>query len=145
LYGGISPGQVLVVLGYYIFTILVFGSIGIFFSTLVRKTIIAMITTYGVTLFLTAGTAFLFAVSMSVSQMGNSSNNPFALFFVMLNPVMILFSFLGPDAFSELSNQLGLGSEFPLWAANMVTYVLIMVLLIFISVKKLRPNMKVKS
>ncbi|MDV2887810.1 ABC transporter permease, partial [Alkalihalophilus pseudofirmus] len=47
LYGGISPGQVLVVLGYYIFTILVFGSIGIFFSTLVRKTIIAMITTYG--------------------------------------------------------------------------------------------------
>ncbi|MEH7353085.1 ABC transporter permease subunit [Neobacillus drentensis] len=145
LFGGISPGQVGTILGYYIFTILVFGSIGIFFSTLVRRTIIAMVSTYGVTLFLTAGTAFLFAVTMSVNQMGITSNNPIPYFFVMLNPIMILFGFLEPDAFRELSSQTGMGIDFPLWAANLISYTIIFLIMIVISIRKLRPNMKVKS
>ncbi|WHY79312.1 ABC transporter permease [Neobacillus sp. WH10] len=145
LFGGISPGQVVTILGYYIFTILVFGSIGIFFSTLVRKTIIAMVSTYGVTLFLTAGTAFLFTVTMSVNQMGITTNNPVPYFFVMLNPIMILFGFLEPDAFRELSSQTGMGIDFPLWAANLISFTIIFLVMIFISIRKLRPNMKVKS
>jgi len=145
LFGGISPGQVATILGFYIFTILVFGSVGIFFSTLVRRTIIAMVSTYGVTLFLTAGTAFLFTVTMSVNQMGITTNNPVPYFFVMLNPIMILFGFLEPDAFKELSSQTGMGIDFPLWAAFLISYTIIFLIMIFISIRKLRPNMKVKS
>lgn len=52
LFGGISPAQLLMVLGFNVFTVIVYGSIGVLFSTLVRKTIAAMVTTYGVTLFL---------------------------------------------------------------------------------------------
>jgi ABC-type transport system involved in multi-copper enzyme maturation permease subunit len=145
LFGGISPGQVVTILGLYIFTILVFGSIGIFFSTLVRRTIIAMISTYGVTLFLTAGTAFLYAISMSVNQMGITTNNPVPYFFAMLNPAMILLGFLVPDAFRELSSQSGVGIDFPLWAAYLISYTIIFLVMMFISIRKLRPNMKVKS
>ncbi|WP_042356267.1 ABC transporter permease [Bacillus rubiinfantis] len=145
LYGGISPGQVLVNLGYYMFIILAFGSIGIFFSTIIRKTIIAMVSTYGVTLFLTAGTAFLFIVSMSIQQNGVTQYNPAGYLFTMLNPAMILFSFLEPDAFSELSNQMWGGFAFPLWAANLIMYSIIILVLNTISIKKLRPNMKVKA
>jgi len=145
LFGGISPGQVATILGFYIFTILVFGSVGIFFSTLVRRTIIAMVSTYGVTLFLTAGTAFLFTVTMSVNQMGITTINPVPYFFVMLNPIMILFGFLEPDAFKELSSQTGMGIDFPLWAAFLISYTIIFLIMIFISIRKLRPNMKVKS
>jgi ABC-type transport system involved in multi-copper enzyme maturation permease subunit len=145
LFGGISPGQVITILGYYIFTILAFGSIGIFFSTLVRRTIIAMVTTYGVTLFFTAGTAFLFTISMSVNQMGITTNNPIPYFFAMLNPMMILFGFLEPNAFRELSSQTGMGIEFPLWAAYLISYTIIFLVMMLISIRKLRPNMKVKS
>ncbi|MFZ7946621.1 MULTISPECIES: ABC transporter permease [Bacillaceae] len=145
LFGGISPGQVVTILGFYIFTILVYGSIGIFLSTLVRKTIIAMVSTYGVTLFLTAGTAFLFTVTMSVNQMGITANNPIPYFFVMLNPLMILFGILEPTAFIELSSQAGMGIHFPLWAAYLISYTIIFLIMIFVSIRKLRPNMKVKS
>ncbi|MFK9092397.1 ABC transporter permease [Bacillus salipaludis] len=145
LFGGISPGQVVTILGLYIFTIFVFGSIGILFSTLIRRTIIAMVSTYGVTLFLTAGTAFLFTVTMSVNQMGITTNSPIPYFFVMLNPVMILFGFLEPSAFRELSSQSGMGIDFPLWAAYLITYTIIFLIVIFISIRKLRPNMRIKS
>ncbi|MFF2449850.1 ABC transporter permease [Neobacillus sp. NPDC058068] len=145
LFGGISPGQVATILGYYIFTILAFGSIGIVFSTLIRRTIIAMISTYGVTLFLTAGTAFLYVISMSVNQMGIAANNPVPYFFAMLNPMMILLGFLEPDAFRELSSQSGVGIDFPLWAAYLISYTIIFLIMMMISIRKLRPNMKVKS
>lgn len=145
LFGGISPGQVLTILGFYIFSIIAFGSIGIFFSTLVRRTIIAMVTTYGVTLFLTAGTAFLFTISMSVNHMGIAANNTMPYFFVMLNPLMILFGFLEPDAFRELSSQTGMGIDFPLWASYLISYTIIFLIMIIFSIRKLRPNMKIKS
>jgi ABC-2 type transport system permease protein len=146
LFGGISPGQVLLILGFYIFTIIVFGSIGIFFSTLVRRTIIAMVSTYGVALFLIGGTAFLFTISMAVNAMGGMmTNNPVSYFFAMLNPGFILFGLLEPNAFNELSNGVGFGVDLPLWAAYLVSYTILFILMIVISIRKLRPNMKVKS
>jgi ABC-2 type transport system permease protein len=147
LFGGISPGQVLLILVFYIFTILVFGSIGIFFSTIVRRTIIAMVSTYGVALFLIAGTAFLFTISMAVNNIGGTTptNNPIPYFFAMLNPGFILFGFLQPNALNELSNQIGFGIQVPLWAAYLISYTIIFLVMTIVSIRKLRPNMKVKS
>lgn len=142
LFGGISPAQVLTIFGFYVFTILAYGSIGVLLSTLIRKTIISMIATYGITLFLTAGTGFLFAVFMSVSQMGMTGNNPVPYFFAMFNPAMVLMWFLEPDALLEINNTFGI--NFPIWAAYIIIYIILFAIAIVISIRKLRPNMKVK-
>ncbi len=144
LFGGISPGQLLTILGFYIFTILVYGSIGIFFSTLIRRTIISMICTYGVTLFLTAGTGFLFSISVAVFSMGGTATaNPPGFLLAMLNPAIVLFSFLQPDILQEINKMIGI--EFPLTAAYFISHTVIFLIVTFISIKKLRPNMKAKS
>jgi ABC-2 type transport system permease protein len=143
LFGGISPSQVLIIFGFFVFTILAYGSIGVLLSTLVRKTIISMISTYGITLFLAGGTAFFFAVFMSVNQMGITANNPVPYFFAMFNPFMVLMAFLEPDALTEISRMIGI--DFPIWAAYIILYTLIFISAIVISIRKLRPNMKVKK
>ena len=52
LFGGISPTQLAQVFFFSLFTMLVIGSFGVLFSTLIRKTIVSMVTTYSVTLFI---------------------------------------------------------------------------------------------
>src|SRR5699024_10619735 len=62
LYGGVSPQMVLVMFGYQLLTMVTIGSIDIMFSTIMKKTIVATISTYGVMLFLLAGTLILFFI-----------------------------------------------------------------------------------
>ncbi|WP_102271489.1 ABC transporter permease [Cytobacillus massiliigabonensis] len=144
LFGGISPGQVLTTLGFYIFTMIAYGSLGVLFSTLIRKTIVSMVTTYGVTLFLVGGTAFLMIIFMQFSQgygmSGTPSPNPLAYFAAMINPVIILLGTFEPELIREISNNSGI--EFPLWIAYVISYSVIFIGAILLSIKKLRPNMK---
>jgi len=144
LFGGISPGQVLTTMGFYIFTMIVFGSLGVLFSALIRKTIVSMVTTYGVTLFLAGGTAFLTLILLQLSyqfhQTPNPPTSPFPYFTAMLNPVIILLSMFEPEATNEITNRTGI--EFPLWASYLISYSVIFIGAILLSIKKLRPNMK---
>lgn len=142
LYGGISPGQVLTTLGLYIFTIVVYGSLGVFFSTLIRKTIVSMVTTYGAVLFLAGGTAFLTLLLMSVNQgiIGTPAINPAPYFTAMFNPPIILYSLFNPEFMTEFENRTGI--EFPLWGAFLSIYTIIFLAAVLLSIKKLRPNMK---
>ena len=144
LFGGISPGQVLTTLGFYIFTMIAYGSLGVLFSTLIRKTIVSMVTTYGMTLFLVGGTAFLMIIFMQLSQgfgmSATPSPNPLAYFAAMLNPVIILIGTFQPELIREISNSTGI--EFPLWVAYVLSYTAIFIGAILLSIKKLRPNMK---
>ncbi|MDW7674734.1 MAG: ABC transporter permease [Bacillota bacterium] len=48
LYGGIAPNQLAGVFGLYILNMVFFGSVGVFFSTWVRKTGISTVISYGV-------------------------------------------------------------------------------------------------
>ena len=143
LYGGISPGQVLQNLALYMFTIIVYGAVGVLFSTLIRKTIVSIVTTYGVTLFLAGGTAFITLILLSYTQ-GMAGNtpavNPAPYFTAMLNPPIILFTLLQPDYMEEFSRLTGI--EFPLWGAFLISYTILFVAALFCSIKKLRPNMK---
>ncbi|MBS4189196.1 ABC transporter permease [Bacillus sp. FJAT-49705] len=144
LFGGISPGQVLITISFYMFTMLVFGSLGVLFSTLIRKTIVSMVTTYGVTLFLAGGTAFLTIIFMQfANRYGYSatpSTNPLPYFTAMLNPAIILFSTFEPDFIRELTTNTGI--KFPLWISYLISYTVIFIAAILLSIKKLRPNMK---
>jgi ABC-2 type transport system permease protein len=144
LFGGVSPGQLLTTMGFYLFTILVYGSIGVLFSTLIRKTIVSMVTTYGVTLFLAGGTAFLALIFMQLTNAygytGTQPTNPLAYFPAMLNPVIILMSTFEPEMTNEITRSTGI--EFPLWMSYLISYTLIFIGAVLLSIKKLRPNMK---
>lgn len=143
LFGGISPTQVFMTMLFYIFTMLVFGSIGVFFSTLIRKTIVSMVTSYGVTMFMAGGTAFLTLIFMQMAnRIGYSptSTNPAAYFTAMLNPPIVLLSTFEPGFTEEILRNTGI--KFPLWISYLISYTVIFILAVLFSIKKLRPNMK---
>lgn len=59
LYGGISPMQLVKVFGFYLVTMLGFGSVGVLLSTLIKRTGVATVLTYAVVFGYTAGTAVI--------------------------------------------------------------------------------------
>lgn len=143
LFGGVSPGMLLSIMGLYIFTILVFASIGVFFSTLIRRTIISIITTYGVTLFLAGGTAFLFLISVNFSQTQQLTDNVASYLFAILNPPIVLASMLIPDTKDLIIRYSGIHTS--LWISYSIFYLLLVVCLLFVSIRRLRPNMNPKN
>lgn len=144
LFGGISPGQFLITVGFYIFSIIVFGSIGLLFSTLIRKTIVAMVTSYALTLFLAGGTAFITLLLIEMSYGFNTSGVtgafPLPYFTAMINPFIVLFTIFEPYMADELAQFTGI--DIPLWISFIISYTLIAAASLFISIRKLRPNMK---
>ncbi|WP_335870428.1 ABC transporter permease [Bacillus sp. 2205SS5-2] len=140
LFGGVSPMKLLQIMSFYLFTVFAFGSIGIMFSTLFRKTIISMVTTYGISLFLTAGTFFFFTIAMQFSYGNSGGQSPFTYYMAMLNPLFVLFSLLEPFPMEEIKQMTGI--EFPLLLSYMIAYSILIILCIGVSIRKLRPRMK---
>lgn len=146
LFGGISPGQLLIILAYLIVTMVTIASIGIMFSTLIRKTIISMITTYGAMLFLTGITAFFFMIGMSMvenSPPQHTSPAPLTHFWAVINPIALMLTLITPDISDSLFELTKI--HFPVWAGYLIFYTLLTILCLWISLKKLRVNMKKKK
>jgi len=59
LYGGISVLEIAQLFGFYIVTAIMAGSVGIFFSTYVKRTIAATVLTYALGIFMCFGTIFV--------------------------------------------------------------------------------------
>ncbi|WP_078380293.1 ABC transporter permease [Sutcliffiella halmapala] len=144
LFGGISPKLLFMTFGIYLITMITLGSIGVFFSTFIRKTIVAMICTYGVAFFLAAGTAVLTLFMVSFFQYGmggmQPSTNPAPYFVAMLNPFVLLMTAFEPSVEMELHQITGW--EISLGVGFIISYIAISILLVLISIKKLRPNMR---
>ncbi len=146
LYGGISPVELLMVFGFSVFTVFVFGSLGVMFSTFIRRTIAAMVTTYGVMLFLVGGTGFLTLIATNVTQMsqtGTPTTNILVYLFSMFNTPIILVNLFEPTIAEEIGRMSGV--SFPLWAAHLILYTLIFIIAVLFSVRKLRPKMKARK
>lgn len=146
LFGGVSPITVLQVIGFYLFTILSFGSLGVLFSTLFRRTIISMITSYGTILFLGGGMGVLFLVlfgyfQMKMHSMTGTSQYILPYFIGMLNPPTVFLSVMGGhDTVNSLQELTGI--KFPLIWSYLISYTVISALSLWISIRRLRPNMK---
>lgn len=142
LFGGVSPGQLGIIFLFYFLTMIAIAGIGIMFSTIIRKTIVAMIATYGTMIFLTAVTGFIFLVITRMNMMatGAPTASPVGHFFASINPVVLMLTLIsqGSDSFITQSTQI----EFPIWAGYTIFYASLTILTIFIAVKKLRVNMK---
>lgn len=144
LFGGISPSEYVLTYAYMIVILIALASIGILMSTLIRKTIVAMITTYGIMLFLTVMTAFFVFVTMSF-QAGSDGisigeQKPFAYFFMAINPLIHMASVIYPDV-SESALSIT-SMDLPLWVTHISFYVIITVLSLWIATKNIRVNMK---
>lgn len=143
LFGGVSPSQLISIFLFYLLTVVAIGSVGVMFSTITKKTIVAMIATYGSIIFLGGITAFFFFLSMAFHQMGNAiatSSSFMTYFWASINPGALMLTLISPsmgDALAELS-----GIDIPVWITYLLIYVLIIVLSLTIAIKKLRANMK---
>ena len=107
---------------FYFVTLVTIGSIGIFFSTITKKTIVAMIATYGAMIFLGAITAFLFFVSMIMSQSGVAPTlgGYLAYLFAAINPGALIITLTTPEltqVFQEMT-----GVTIPVWITYLAFY-----------------------
>lgn len=143
LFGGVSPSQLISIFLFYLVTVVAIGSIGVMFSTITKRTIVAMIATYGSIIFLGGITAFFFVLTMAFHQSGNTigTNTSYMTYFwASINPGALMLTLISPemgDALSELS-----GVKLPVWITYLIAYILIIVLCLTIAIKKLRANMK---
>jgi ABC-type transport system involved in multi-copper enzyme maturation permease subunit len=142
LFGGVSPGQLGIIFLYFFLTMLAIGSIGIMYSTIIRKTIVSMIATYGTMIFLSAVTGFIYLVITGMNTMvsGSLSSSPVGHFFASINPVVLVLTLVSPGSDTFITDTTKV--DFPIWAGYAIFYICITALAIFISVKKLRVNMK---
>ncbi|WP_341320156.1 ABC transporter permease subunit [Solibacillus sp. FSL H8-0523] len=148
LFGGVSPMQLLTIFFFYFVTMITVGSIGIFLSTITKRTITAMITTYGAMVFLAGFTAFFFFVTLIINETTGflgaggaaSPTSPIAYFWASINPGALVLTTLSSDLSIGLTEMTGI--DLPIWIPYLIFYVALTALMLFLSVKKLRVNMK---
>lgn len=144
LFGGVSPMQLLTIFFFYFVTMITVGSIGIFLSTITKRTITAMISTYGAMIFLAGFTAFFFFVTLIINETtgfsGAGATSPIAYFWASINPGALVLTILSSDLSIGLAEITGI--DLPIWIPYLIFYVLLTALMLFLSVKKLRVNMK---
>lgn len=148
LYGGISPSQLTLVFLFYLFTMLLLGSIGIMCSTLFKRTIMSVIMTYGITLFIfiVTGVAYLLLYAV-VQQTYYSGTVPpkysWVGFVLGLNPVGALISIFEPSvskqAFLVNSGNLQDDAPISLWLQFLLVYAVVIAGALWTAIRRIRP------
>ncbi|QDH22403.1 ABC transporter permease [Saccharibacillus brassicae] len=148
LYGGISPSQLTLVFLFYLFTMLLLGSLGILCSTLFKRTIMAVIMTYGMTLFIFVVTGVAYVLMLAIVQQtyyGGTVQPPYSWigFILGLNPVGALISIFEPNLSKEafLVNGANLQSQAPisLWLQFLLVYAFVIAGALWIAIRRIRP------
>lgn len=144
LYGGVSPKMVVITFTVYFITMLGIGSIGIMVSTLIRKTIVSIITTYGITLFFMVGIVLVFIFLQGVlwryNPQGLPTTSPLPYLMLMANAPAVLLSSFDPGIEREILRISSITA--PLIYGFILTYLGLTILALTVSVQKLRPSMK---
>lgn len=134
LFGGISPGQLIAVFGLYILVMVMLGALGVMFSTLFKKTVVAVIMTYGTGLFFYGFLSLVGLFLMGISQ-GSLRFEAGLLFSV--NPIASMMDIFEPDFTSEFFR--GRWSGLRLWHVFTATHALISAAAIATAIRFLRP------
>lgn len=140
LFGGVTPGDIVMLFLFYIITAISIGSIGIYFSTVFKRTVTATVVTY-ITVFTLGLVSVILGLFM---QQLHSMNNPavtgqYVPFILYINPALGLIHILT----AQLSGQgggiiMGLGQE-DFWITNSLTMLAIAVVLLLLSVIRVNP------
>jgi ABC-2 type transport system permease protein len=145
LYGGVSPNMVMLTFLVYIITMLGIGSIGIMISTLIRRTIVSIITTYGITLMLMVGVVLVYIFFQSVflsynHQTGIQQQSYVPYFLLMVNAPAVLMSTFEPGIERDILRVSKITA--PLLYGFIITYLGLTIFALTVSIKKLRPSMR---
>lgn len=150
LYGGISPKQLVSVFLFYLFVMLLLGSLGVMFSTLFKKTIVAIIVTYGtgLVIFLVTGLLYLFFLGIEQRNMYMSGTpvtqtHSWIGYLLGLNPAGAMISIFEPSFSKEVFLVQGgtLNSKAPiaLWLEFVLVYSVVIVISLLIAIRRIRP------
>lgn len=153
LFGGISINEIMQLFGFYIITAVTIGSIGIFFSTYLRRTTAATVLTYGTVAFLAFGTIFIGVFYIRIFYQWNYEN---FLPILYANPLVGFSSLLagqfgysagGMDFFTGIfisgarQNANAVKAIDP-WLANIIFDVVLSVVLLMLSAMRINPVRK---
>lgn len=157
LFGGISMLEVFKLFLFYIVVAITMGSIGIFFSTFLKKTTASNVLTYGFVLFLLFGTLFINVFYTSFLLKGTNYDKVFPLSYI--NPLTGFASLLSdqfggygmggsiipgvyiPLPRTSVQRTTGLNT-IPLWQINLIVSMLLSAFLLFLSMIKINPVKK---
>lgn len=158
LFGGIGLTDLLLLFGFYLTTALMLGSMGIFFSSIFRKSSVSMVVSY-ISVFALLGGTFIALVLWVLITKGVLDNPPTAaeiVFFISPNPLFGFASIAAVTSGSRLAfitdmfaqmNQLINPSGVPKWYAepwvlNSFFNLVASAVFIFFSAWKIRPVKK---
>ncbi|MBQ0140936.1 MAG: ABC transporter permease subunit [Kurthia sp.] len=142
-FGGVSPGDFLLVYVLLMIMLIALASIGIMVSTLIRKTIIAIVTTYGFMLVLTVLTAFFAFISLNFQDMTSEAvteTMPFSYIMLAINPFVHLSNVIFPEVSTGITQLTNI--DMSLWGTYIAFYLIITVVTLSIATRKIRVNMK---
>ena len=98
LYGGISPGQLFKVFGFYVITMFGIGSIGVLLSTLIKRTGIATVVSYAIVFGFAIGSSVLAEIIRELiryqRRVNYATQAPFPLWPDLLHSINPLFAML---------------------------------------------------
>ena len=137
LYGGVSPKQLLSVFAYFAFVMVMLGSVGVCFSTLLKKTIAAVIATYGFVVFIYGFTAI---AALFFGEIWGGSRRVVMEYILSLNPMMVLISLM--DSGNAVISQ---HTVLQVWHLHVMAYTLVVAAALFLSIRYLRPVLKKKK
>lgn len=145
LFGGVTPGDMAQLFLFYIITAFAVGSIGIFYSTLFKRTVASTVITY-LTMFL-AGlvSVILGAYMLSVQYSGAAPQpaNPSVPFVLYVNPAVGLADILitEPGGFRSMFGIFvtGTAGGIDFWIMNAIVMLVIASILLLVSMHKINP------
>jgi ABC-type transport system involved in multi-copper enzyme maturation permease subunit len=153
LYGGISPGQLVQVFGFYLITMFGIGSVGVLLSTLIKRTGIATVLSYGVFFCYSIGTMIIGEIIRELIQYQQRVNNvqttpvEWVDAFYSINPLFALMHIFGEgpasDIYSGRYAQSWLAQIDPFWlyAGFFGLMTLISLLLAIYLIQPVRPRL----
>jgi ABC-2 type transport system permease protein len=118
--------------------VLLLGTVGVFFSTVFKKTMIAVIMTYGFTLFIFAFTGLLAIFIEQVMHRNNGQSLIFG-YILSLNPLATLIGIISPDFSRSIFNN---HPNLQLWYFFVPVYSVVSLLMLWLSVRYLRPRLR---
>ncbi|MFA5522848.1 MAG: ABC transporter permease subunit [Tissierellales bacterium] len=147
IFGGVSPGNIILIFGFYFVTAILFGSIGIFMSTFFKKTSTSTVASYMMALFLLGGTFFIVLVTRVLFYLpqGLSITQTFPTI-LYANPLSglgaILFKMMGTDILSGFIGRGSIGNPLLPLYINLGFDLVASAILLYLSALKINPMTK---
>lgn len=166
LFGGITGVEILQLFGYYIITAVTFGTIGIFFSTLFKRTAVSNALSYGTIGILSIGTLIIYIMSITLNPIAYQSGIRKIPFILYTNPMAGFSSIIseqlgtaggygygygygyGSISLFDIINSYSMrfGTTAPkgmkIWKGNIIFNLCLIVILLLLSAIKLNPVKK---